>query len=441
MELTREQQKRLKIKRYASFVIVSAAYLLVQFHRNTTGVIRNELAETFAMSATGFGTLSAMYFYPYMLAQIPMGALLDTIGVKRTVCVGSLVAALGSLVFGLSGSFGMACAGRLLIGVGVSVPVVCMQKLIASWFPESRVASWFGTSSVIGQSGGLIAQYPLAFAIDHVSWRVIFMVCCGVSLAVALLCRRFVENGPEYCGLPSMARLEGRPEPPRPKRLTARDIFRAIGRTFANRYIWPVFIVMAVHQGLYSMFTSTWAIPYLRESFGFSNTEATGFTTGLMLGAIVFSFFVGKISDRLKSRKIVIAGISVIILALWCVFCFTATGGLPVWLLWASMILMGVGGCGVQIMFAYSREMNDPAFVGISVSTVNVTGMLASAVMPTLLGALLDRYALEASGGALYQKAFIPCIVMAAVAVVFSLLIRDSGCRNRYYDLIAKQEK
>ena len=103
-------------------------------------------------------------------------------------------------------------------------------------------------------------------------------------------------------------------------------------------------------------------------------------------------------------------------------------------LLWAAMILMGIGGCGTQIMFNYSREVNNPLYVGISVSTVNVIGMLASSIMPTILGSLLDKYTGIFSGGALYGKAFFPCIIIAAVGVLFSFFIKDSGCKNRYLE-------
>ena len=433
MQLSDEQKKKYRSTGWTSFLILALAQFLVQFHRNSPGVMKDYLNGAFQMSSASFGSLSAMYFYPYMIAQIPMGALLDVIGVRATVAVGSFIAAIGSAVFGMAGSFPAACIGRVLIGIGVSVPVVCTQKLVAAWFPENRIASVFSTSSVVAQCGALVAQYPLAVAIDYIPWRVIFFAGAGLSLILGIACLLFVKNTPQSVGLPSMASIEGRKEPPANAR-NARSILFAVGKTFSNKYIWPVFVVMAVHQGLFSMFSSTWAIPYLKESFGYSNTEATAFTTGMMIASMVFAFFIGSISDRLKSRKIVIIGISVILLILWCVLCFGAGSGLPVWLLWAVMIVMGIGGCGTQIMFNYSREVNNPLYVGISVSTVNVVGMLASSVMPTILGALLDTYAVTLEGGALYGKAFFPCVIIAAAGTVASFFIRDSGCRNRYVE-------
>lgn len=433
MQLTKEQNSRLKRTGWVSFIILALAQFMVQFHRNSPGVMKDTLSGVFNMNATQFGTLSAMYFYPYMIAQIPMGVLMDVIGVRATVAAGSFVAAIGACIFGFAGSFPVACIGRMLIGIGVSVPVICSQKLVAAWFPESRIASIFSTSSVVAQCGALVAQYPLAVAIDYVPWRVIFFVSAAASLILAICCWLFVRNDPTDIGLPSMAEIEGR-KMPKKEIMSAKTVLKAVGKTFANRYGWPVFVVMAVHQGLFNMFASTWAIPYLQESFGYTNTQATAFTTGMMIASIIFAFFIGSISDRLKSRKIVIIGISVILLILYSVFCFGAKNGLPTWILWIAMIIMGIGGCGTQIILSYSREINNPMYVGISVASVNVIGMLVSSIMPTVLGALLDKYALNFSGGELYSKALLPCVIIAVVGVIFSFLIKDTGCKNRYVD-------
>ena len=106
-----------------------------------------------------------------------------------------------------------------------------------------------------------------------------------------------------------------------------------------------------------------------------------------------------------------------------------------------AMFLMGAGGCSVQIMFAYSREMNDPRYIGISVSVINMVGMLGSAVFPTAFGAMLDNWSGQYSGMNLYQMAFIPCIVLSAISLIATLLAKETGCRNRYSELHNRAQK
>lgn len=439
MTLTKEQSRILKIRRIISFLIVAMAYFFVQFHRNTQGVIKGNLEQSFTMTATSFATLSSMYFYPYMLMQLPLGILLDKFGVRKTVACGTLVTALGAFIFGSAGSFGMACLGRAIIGIGVSAPVTSMQKLISSWFKESKNATAYSFSSVIGHAGALVAQYPLAWMIGSVNWRTIFFVCMGISITIAILCWLFVKDGPEKVGLPTMAQMEGRADHSGASK-SIKDILKAMGKTYANKYVWPVILVMMIHQGLQSLFSSTFSVPYLREVYGYTTLKAAGFTTVMMAGTVLFGMLVGTVSDLIKSRKAVIAFISGMMVACW--FCLAYGPGrfMSEPLLWVVMFLMGMSGCGVQIMFAYSREINNPAYVGIAVTAVNFTGMICSAFMPTVCGSIIDKLAPSFSGAALYQRVFLMCIILSAVAFIVSICFKETHCKNRYYEFVKPQE-
>ena len=231
MTLTQEQNRKLKVRRIISFIIVAMAYFFVQFHRNTQGVVKANLEQSFSMSATSFATLSSMYFYPYMLMQLPLGILLDKFGVRKTVAAGCLVTGIGALIFGSAGSFGMACLGRALIGIGVSAPVTSMQKLISSWFKESKNATAYSLASILGHGGALVAQYPLAWLIETIPWRTVFFICMGISIVIAILCWFFVKDGPEKIGLPTIAQIEGRPDHSQASR-SIKDIIKAMGKRY-----------------------------------------------------------------------------------------------------------------------------------------------------------------------------------------------------------------
>lgn len=440
MTLTQEQNRKLKITRTVSFIIVALAYFFVQFHRSTQGVIKADLEQTFSMTATSFATLSSMYFYPYMLMQLPLGILLDKFGVRKTVACGCLLTAIGALVFGSAGSFGMACLGRALIGIGVSAPVTSMQKLISAWFKESKNATAYSIATILGHGGALVAQFPLAWAIEAISWRTVFFICLGCSLALAILCWFFVKDGPEKIGLPSMAQMEGRPDHTQASR-SIKDIVKAMGHTYANKFVWPIIVVIMIHQGLQSLFSSTFSVPYLREVYGYTTIQASGFTTIMMAGMVIFGLLAGTISDALKSRKAVLAFISGTMVVCW--FCLAYGPGrfMSEPLLWIIMFLMGMSGCGVQIMFSYSREVNHPAYVGVAVTAVNFTGMICSAFMPTVCGALIDKNAVNYSGAALYQRVFLMCIILSAVAFVICLLLKETHCKNRYYEFVLKPKE
>ena len=62
--------------------LAAIAFAYAFLHRVAPGVMVHDLMRDFAISGTMLGTLSALYFYPYFILQIPLGALLDTLGTR-----------------------------------------------------------------------------------------------------------------------------------------------------------------------------------------------------------------------------------------------------------------------------------------------------------------------------------------------------------------------
>jgi MFS family permease len=81
----------------------------------------SDLMEAFSVGAAVLGQLSALYFYPYALLQIPIGVLLDRFGARVLLSGAMAMAALGTIAFGLARSLELAYAGRFLIGAGSAV--------------------------------------------------------------------------------------------------------------------------------------------------------------------------------------------------------------------------------------------------------------------------------------------------------------------------------
>ncbi|HOO13055.1 MAG TPA: MFS transporter, partial [Bacillota bacterium] len=96
------------------------AYVIVFFHRIATGVVADNLMSEFGVTGTALGSLGAVYFYVYTFMQIPSGVLADTLGARKTVSAGALVAGIGSIIFGRAAGIEMGYVGRFLVGLGVS---------------------------------------------------------------------------------------------------------------------------------------------------------------------------------------------------------------------------------------------------------------------------------------------------------------------------------
>jgi MFS family permease len=147
------------------FAIVLASFVLSFFHRTAPAAIAGELTHTFSINAAVLGTLAATYFYVYTVLQVPVGVLADTLGPRKLLAGGSLIAAAGSLVFALATGWEFAAAGRTLAGVGVSVAFISILKISAVWFAPNRFATLNGLTMFAGNLGAVIAGAPLAWIV------------------------------------------------------------------------------------------------------------------------------------------------------------------------------------------------------------------------------------------------------------------------------------
>ncbi len=185
--LNSHQSRQLVRLRWTAFVIVGVAYVLSFFHRFAPAAISADLQQTFHASGAELGGLAATYFYVYTVMQIPTGVLADTLGPRRVVAIGGLIAGLGSMLFGMADTLTAASIGRLLVGLGVSVMFISMLKLNAAWFHDRHFATMTGATILLGNVGSLLASAPLAWALNYISWRTAFVAVGVFSLLLASL--------------------------------------------------------------------------------------------------------------------------------------------------------------------------------------------------------------------------------------------------------------
>lgn len=433
MKHAASSSRMLALASWNSVALVSVADLVSHFNRNSIGVMKAAITAEIPMNAAAFGTLSALSTYSYLFLQLPIGILADRFGIRRVLAMGCFVAALGGFLFGsASGILGI-YLGRFLMGAGLAVPGMALQKLVAGWFEDRRASTVIGLGCGIGSLGALISQFPLSAWLTVTSWRTIYLFFAAFSALIGVITALTLRNSPaDYHALRQKrsrrAATDSRETPP------VREILKNIVDTFLNRRIWPIFFILFVQMGLYHVFASTWAVSYLESSFGLSSAKASAYTSCLMVGMIVASTVVGGISDQLKSRKKVFIGLYSCLSLSWILITFFGQAIFTSGVLWPAMLMMGFAATSSQIGHAYVRDVTDPRFVGTSISCVSLVNMLGGAVAPVVCGFYMDH--LEAAGYAgleLYRRAFTPLAILAVISLaVVILFIRETGCRNRW---------
>lgn len=398
--------------------VAIGAYLLSFFHRVAPAAISGDLQSTFGIGGAQLGTLAATYFYVYTVMQIPTGVLSDTLGPRRILFWGGLVAGIGAIVFGLAPSFELAFVGRTLVGLGVSVAFIAMLKLISLGFDDSRFASITGLCMLIGNLGSIFAGAPLAWATQLAGWRPVFVAVGVLSLLMAFAARTWVLDTPAG-KVDRTAWLTG------------------LITVMKNRATWPGFFANTGLAGAFFAFAGLWAVPYLTQMHGLSRAEASNHVSIYFVGFAIGSMLWGNVSDRIGRRKpvmLAVSGAHALGWGLWLSGMMQAG-----WMTYALCSTMGLATAGLTLSWAAAKEVNPPLLSGMATSVVNVGVFFGPAILQPAVGWLMERSwdgRVEA-GVRIYSATdwHNGLLLMTASAVagwIAVLFVRETGCRNIY---------
>ena len=103
---------------YLAWFSLALFYFYIYILRVTPAVMIEELRSAFRINAQEFATFGSFYLVAYAALQIPLGVIVDRIGVKAMSLYSIIVCMVGSLLFGLTESFQLSQLARIIIGAG-----------------------------------------------------------------------------------------------------------------------------------------------------------------------------------------------------------------------------------------------------------------------------------------------------------------------------------
>ena len=109
--------------------------------------------EEFGLSNTLAGLLASAGLFAHTMLQLPGGEIVDVVGVRRAMVLGSLLMGVSVLAAGLAPNFQVLLALRLMLGLGTAVAFIAALSLVNATVPEKDRAvaqGFFGAASNIG---------------------------------------------------------------------------------------------------------------------------------------------------------------------------------------------------------------------------------------------------------------------------------------------------
>jgi sugar phosphate permease len=410
------------------WTIAASFYLAAFYLRSAPAVMTTELMRDFDIRAAQLGSFSAAYFYAYLAMQIPTGLLVDSLGARRLLIGGSVLAALGTMMFGATSSLAVASIGRAIVGGATAVGWVVTLKLATHWFPASRFAVLSGLGLFMGNMGALVAQVPLRMAVEQFGWRTVAIGSASVVLAVGAAAWMFVANDPADRDLQSYA-----PRELQRGQISPLAMARSFGRIFRYRNTWLIFLAQGGFVGAVLSFTGLWGPPYLVQRFGLQSTEAAAICSVMIVSWAIASPLCGYLSDRWQRRKPIYLGGAVAAAVGWATL-FYAPLPLTAFIVVAAATSFA---CGAVILgFAYAKESVPVQFLGTISGAINVGNMIGPTLLQPAIGRALDsRWSGAMAEGAriysaeAYQAAFGMIVAWAVLSVLLITLTRETHCR------------
>ena len=414
------------VRRWLILLLCALLFICSQFLRVSNAIIAPMLKEDLALSSESLGVLSAMFFYVFAAAQIPIGICLDRFGSRRTMTVLSVIGTIGVLVFASAKGMYEAMIGRALLGLGMAANLMGSLKLFTSWFSPKEFATITGLIFSLGTLGNMLATTPLALLVEAGGWRFAFYIIGGLTGVITLLFYVFVSDGPEGSSSSATPATESKDKP---------SPWTVLKDLFHRREYWLISFSTFFRYGTFVAIQGLWAGPYLMEALGYSTVSAGNLLLLINLGVIIGSPVGGWLSDRvLNSRKWVVV-IGLFMLGIGELGLALGWGEAGAWTVGCLLLFLGFFSSFGLVMFAHIKETMPSEMTGVSLTGVNLFTMLGAAVYLQGMGKVLDLSGSAGQGGTEgYGTAFLLGFFGVAVAFVCYSCTREKSkkpSRNR----------
>jgi MFS family permease len=359
---------------HSLFVYLLAAVLFINYvDRGLMPTAGPMMLTDLHMSNTQLGWLLSAFSWTYVLFQVPFGWLAERYGAHRILAAGLIIWASATMLIGLSSTFTVLFALRLLLGIGESTGFPSVSKLLAAAVPTPSLGTANGIVGFAYLFGPAVGTFLGGLLMARFGWRSAFLVFGAASLVWLLPWSRVVH------AQRGVVRVEP-VTPTLPTLLKSRALWGTSLGLFSSNYTF-YFILL-------------WLPTYLERERGFSTVEMA-WVASASYAVLAFSALgAGWAIDRyIKSGGSANFGYKAIMAAAHggAVICMLTMAYGPKPLALASIfVFQALCGASSPGVYAIPQILGGARATGRWVSVQNSVGNLAGAVSPAITGFIID---------------------------------------------------
>ncbi|HYX50773.1 MAG TPA: MFS transporter, partial [Ktedonobacteraceae bacterium] len=365
------------------------------FDRVNLSVATTSLIKDFHFTNTDIGLLLSAYLWSYTLLQIPVGAILDRIGVKWIMRVGIIIWSIASFMTAIVSGLGLILLSRILLGIGESPAFPGSSKATGYWFPvreRGRGTTFFDASAKFSSALGLPV---MALAVASWGWRAGFWMTGILSLIYAVVFWLLYRNPSESKSLTEAERkyiVEGGSQQ---EGAVPTNSAASLGFLLRQRKIWGLTLGFTAYNYAFNLFL-VWLPGYLQTQLHASVLKSglyliipwlVATATDILIGGVLVDRLITRGGDPTKVRKVLFTvGMLLGIAAIGAAF----TTNVNVAITWLTISLGGLA-FAAPIAWSIPSLIAPKGTVGSVGGIMNFLGNLAGIVAPIVAGIVADR--------------------------------------------------
>jgi MFS transporter, ACS family, D-galactonate transporter len=364
--------------RWSIAFLLGFGVLINFFDRVNLSVAHDALRSTFHMDEVAFGYLAGAYNWTYAACQLPIGALLDAVGVAVVGRIGSLLWGVATLLAAISPTFGTLFASRMLLGVGGAPIFPANAKAIGLWFPPEERGLPTAIFDAAAKFSTAIGVPMIGILLLHVGWRWAFAATAFASLAYFGLFY-FIYRDPPPAERHGDAAGGQHPPVPFLYLLRQRKVYGLFIGYGAYNYVFyllltwlPTYLAVTLHVDLMHSFLYT-GVPWLIAT-------ATDLIAG---GWLVDALMRRGFSSTIVRQAILIAGMLLGMGLLGAVHSTTPGKAL----LWISISIGGLA-AAAPVSWSLPALVAPPGAVGRVAGIMNLSSQVSAIAAPVITGYL-----------------------------------------------------
>ena len=377
--------------------LLGIGVLVNYFDRVNLSVSHDALIGAFGISDVVFGYLSSAYNWTYAACQLPIGVILDKLGVKRVGRVGTFLWSLASFAASVTPNLGGFFGARFLLGVGEAPAFPANAKAIGLWFPareRSFATSFFDAAAKLAPAIGVPI---IGFALIHVGWRWSFAFTGAISLVYFLCFWRIYRDPVDD---PDLSEAESRyiedRNQPHAACKKVEEQASSLGELLAERKVLGLALGFGAYNYVFYLLLY-WLPTYLSSALHIDLMHSFAYTslpflfatvTDLAIGGWLVDFLVKRGWNASTVRRVVLVGGTAFGLGI--LGAARAQNAIEA-LVWISV---SIGGLAAAAPVAWSL----PSFIAVRCDVgkvggiINLSGQLSGIVAAILTGYIVSAF-------------------------------------------------